>query len=424
MIKGNPKSLVALSFYKNYSAGFISNNQGTFYLGKLKENARHLIYRKENIKKASEFQCTVADETLLQYDSQELLKNDSNKNQITTNKVIRLYFETELDIYQAFDGSSRKVEEYITGLYHQVATLYLNEGINTALSEIRIWKLPDPYCADNTIELLNQFQNQYLDQNNTFNGDLAQLLTFRSAGGGRAAGFDGLCNTFPVFSMAISTNLSPNLPVFPAYSSSVEFVTHEFGHLLGSNHTHDCLWNGDNTAIDSCSGFTVGDCPLPGSPKEGGTIMSYCYNASVGIDFKLGFGSQPGNVIRDYVANASCLENTCSEDLIISETVIPGQTDEQKSSNTIVAINTILNGGSAIYSPRATLFLKPGFHTQRGSLLQVFIEGCSDRNTLQHYNDLGSTSFTPYVNTCNPNEFKKGSSNLSMLVYPLSLIHI
>ena len=35
--------------------------------------------------------------------------------------------------------------------------------------------------------------------------------------------------------------------------------------------------------------------------------MSYCYLQSVGINFNLGFGPQPGNLIRSNIASASCL---------------------------------------------------------------------------------------------------------------------
>ena len=84
-------------------------------------------------------------------------------------------------------------------------------------------------------------------------------------------------------------------------------VTHEMGHLIGSRHTHACVWNGNNTAIDGCEGQTEGSCSLPGYPSGGGTIMSYCHLQSVGINFNNGFGTQPGNVIRNTVANANCL---------------------------------------------------------------------------------------------------------------------
>jgi hypothetical protein len=85
-------------------------------------------------------------------------------------------------------------------------------------------------------------------------------------------------------------------------------VTHEIGHNLGSSHTHACVWNGNNTAIDGCgptAGYSEGcTAALP----VAGTIMSYCHLVSgVGIDFNLGFGPQPGDRIRSEVYNAPCL---------------------------------------------------------------------------------------------------------------------
>ena len=45
---------------------------------------------------------------------------------------------------------------------------------------------------------------------------------------------------------------------------------------MGSSHTHACVWNGDNTAIDGCAA-TEGSCARGGiPPSNGGTIMSYC----------------------------------------------------------------------------------------------------------------------------------------------------
>jgi hypothetical protein len=58
-------------------------------------------------------------------------------------------------------------------------------------------------------------------------------------------------------------------------------------------------------ALDGCYDEEwEGNCPQPGIPPEGGTIMSYCND----IDFSLGFGEQPGNLIRDKVSNATCLQ--------------------------------------------------------------------------------------------------------------------
>jgi hypothetical protein len=88
----------------------------------------------------------------------------------------------------------------------------------------------------------------------------------------------------------------------------VMVITHEMGHLMGSNHTHACVWNGNNTAIDGCAAVE-GDCARPGNPPTGGTIMSYCHLQGVGINFNKGFGPQPTAVILNKIANAgSCLD--------------------------------------------------------------------------------------------------------------------
>ncbi|SMD45869.1 Por secretion system C-terminal sorting domain-containing protein [Aquiflexum balticum DSM 16537] len=152
----------------------------------------------------------------------------------------------------------------------------------------------------------------------------------------------------------------------PSYSGSVFIMAHEFGHLFGSYHTHACAWNGDNTAIDGCQstedvGF--GFCSLPGIPPEGGTIMSYCTNQSVGVNFNLGFGPQPGNVIRSSVANAACLcecvnstisgpDYLCSTNTFTLQNVPVGSTVSWSVSPThLFSGSTSGNGTNASLSP-------------------------------------------------------------------------
>jgi hypothetical protein len=151
--------------------------------------------------------------------------------------------------------------------------------------------------------------NQFTAYRQGFNGDIAQLLSYKASGG--IAYVNTLCNGNPDYRMSFAS-IGSSFNTVPTYSWTVMVCTHEFGHLLGSNHTHACAWNGNNTAIDGCY-TTEGSCSQPPIPSNGGTIMSYCHLTSAGINFTQGFGTQPGNVIRNKVTNASCLQ-ACPDD--------------------------------------------------------------------------------------------------------------
>jgi hypothetical protein len=198
----------------------------------------------------------------------------------------------------------------MTGVFNQSAALYNNEGIPITISQIFVWTVPSPYNGGNSQTQLSQFQST----RTSFNGDVGHLVDLQNQGG-IAAGFNGLCNSNRSQSECYS-GIFPTFENVPTYSWTVYVFTHEMGHLFGSRHTHACVWNGNNTAIDGCgpqAGFSEG-CNGP-IPFDGGTIMSYCHLNSVGINFAKGFGPQPGNVIRSRFNTASCI-GTCNDHLV------------------------------------------------------------------------------------------------------------
>ncbi|MEL6924054.1 MAG: zinc-dependent metalloprotease, partial [Bacteroidota bacterium] len=218
---------------------------------------------------------------------------------------IRIYVESEYDLFQN-KGSEAAVVSFLTGAMNQNGALYANENIATSVSQIFVWTTnTDPYDANNSSGYLSDFQNF----RNDWDGDLAMLVNLRNIGG-VAAGFNGLCNNNRDNSMCYS-GINSTYQDWPSYSWTIDIIAHELGHLFGSRHTHACVWNGNGTAIDGCY-FTEGSCPDPGYP-DAGTVMSYCHlNGRPGKDLALGFGPQPGNVIRGRVASAGCLGTSCS----------------------------------------------------------------------------------------------------------------
>lgn len=320
VVKGSSQSIAAISIFDQRIMGMISLEDGNLILGEVEGNNashKHVLYNDRNLKSRSNFNCGTPDDPSLPYTKDQLFKNPATPASFGAGaSCVRIYVETDFNVFQN-RGSVANVNTFISGLFNQSAMLYQNEGIPMVLSQIFVWTSASPFNTTSSANYLASFQAI----RNVFNGDLGHLVGFYGFGG-IAAGFTGLCNANRDFDQCISGLNVPPYPNIPTYSWNVMVFTHEMGHLLGSRHTHACVWNGTGTAIDGCSGFTEGGCPLPPSPPGGGTIMSYCH-FTTGINFLLGFGPQPSTVIRNRVFAATCLNacanNTPAVDLYIKD---------------------------------------------------------------------------------------------------------
>jgi len=338
VISGDDKSLVAISVFDDEIMGFIAGEQiiGNLVLGRLENSDVHILYQDEEINHHFHFECSTPDSGEI-YTRDQL--NGPKEGSRSLTDCVRLYLEVDFDIYTGKGSSVIATTNYITGVFNQVSTLYANENLNTIVSEIVIWMQNSPYNGTTSLAMLNAFTAH----RQGFNGDLAQLLSYKASGG--VAYLDGLCRTNPDFSMSFSSIHSTYQNV-PTYSWTVEVCAHEFGHLFGSQHTHACAWNGNGTAIDGCYA-TEGGCPNPGLPQGGGTVMSYCHLTNVGINFANGFGTQPGNIMRSKVTNANCLQtcegggNECTDNEVILTIRVDNYPSEttwnlKNSSNVII----------------------------------------------------------------------------------------
>ncbi|MFK8161523.1 MAG: M12 family metallo-peptidase [Lewinella sp.] len=309
-VVGDEGSKVALSLLDGEMTATITYAGGErIALGKIQQQsdktaaASYIVFPDAQLAEQQEFDCGTAD-TGIPYTAKDLEYANYDK---TTVGCVDIYFEIDYDVF--FDkGSVTAAAQHLAANFNEVAILYDGIDVNLNISEIMVWDVISPYFGTSSSAMLTQFQSQ----RTSFNGDLAQLISYQASGG--IAVLDGLCHPFNAARMSFSS-IHPNFAAVPIYSWSTMVIAHELGHLLGSQHTHACVWNGNNTAIDGCAGLTEGLCGTPGIPVNGGTIMSYCHLRPQGINFDFGFGPQPSAVIANRVAAAQgCVQAVCDID--------------------------------------------------------------------------------------------------------------
>ena len=307
IVKGDNHSVAAFSFFDNDVVGVASTPElGNIVVGKVKNSADYVSYSDAKLTGLNPFICGVDE---LAENNKQKVSFDPNANKTAgkqlTQNCVRIYYEVCYTPYVNNGSSTTTTTNWLTAIHNNISTLYNNDDVKIALNEIYIWTTADPYTGNPNTNLASFRANRQ-----TFNGDLAHLVNQPTTTS--VAYINSLCTTNRhAYSGAAQTY--NNVPV---YSWTIQAMTHEMGHSLGSPHTHACAWNGNNTAIDGCgptAGFDEGCTgPLP-STTEKGTIMSYCHLVSgVGINFSNGFGAQPAALIRNTVESKPCLGTNCT----------------------------------------------------------------------------------------------------------------
>ena len=344
IISGDYTSVVSMSFSKEEIMGILSDARGNFVIGEIESSgrSRYVLYNDKDLIPAVSFGCGTNTSQVV---------NDYEQNQIQNNlpgiasvKCVNWFYETDYDVFVG-KGSLANVNSYMQGVFNQVATLYDNDGISITLQTLFVWTTTDPYTGPSTGDYLDQFGTY----RTSFAGDLATLIGYN--GGGGVAYVNQLCSSNTSLKMGYS-GINSSYNTVPTYSWTVEVITHEDGHLLGSRHTHDCVWNGNNTRIDGCgpqAGYNSGSCAAGPIPVDG-TIMSYCHLISAGINFALGFGPQPAALILNNVNNASCLVACSPCPVPAQPTTISGATAFCQATSLTYSITAVAGATSYIWT--------------------------------------------------------------------------
>jgi len=333
IVKNNPGSIAAVSFYEDEVRCIISDKDGNYVLGDYED--AHVLYADKDINKPFSFDCTTTDEYFGEGELENIntLTNTKLENFINV-KPIEVNIECDYNMYLTFGSNKNKVKEYVTALFNESAILFANENIKIHLSEIFIWDTPDPYeSIPGVSEMLTDFR---INRAGEYAGKVGVLLTDRRNLEGTAFAYTGgLCTTSWSFAAVRIFNTDYVAPV-SSYSWDVYTFTHELGHLFGSHHTHTCVWGpGQNMALDNCNPEgTEGGCAEGPTPVNGGTMMSYCVYEEPYINFKKGFGEEPGARIRLYVDQRKCIDDTTLCTIPYNQSVF----DENPWLNDVISI--------------------------------------------------------------------------------------
>lgn len=310
VLKGKPKSIVSLSVTGSGLRMTISNGKDNFEINQI-ENDLYAAYRISDSKHKQETGCS----TDKSFGSKKKGLHINKDSGTRAGDCIEVYIECDFDSYLTNGASIQNTEDWALAIMNEVAILYDNAGIPMVVSDILVYDQGDPYLAGSDAGEMLGLMGSVIGNN--YNGRLAHVFSTRSVGGG-VAYVNVLCQTNNGGSygpFAVSGSMNGSTIPFPIFSWNVMVVAHELGHNVGSLHTHDCEWNGNDTQIDDCGNEATDQgagnpCYDENNPilPTAGSIMSYCHLiGSIGIDFNIGFHPQVADLLFSRYTSAPCV---------------------------------------------------------------------------------------------------------------------
>ena len=330
-ISGKNKISGSISIYKGIIIGVIKKDGKVYEIVHIESNLYALVDMSDTISDFN-FNCYTKTSDNLTQDIDLTNLAERSENQLCLNMAIEIDFFT----YGDFNYSCEDAVEWALAILTGVSEIYSTElNVIVQASYIHVWETPGPYndLSNDMYEYLNEFEDtwQWPSQFIQVERDIAHLFTRKSVGGG-LANLDELCSNQWGYAVTggLGTTINYNYlsqPFSNFYSWHFMVVSHELGHNIGANHTHDCVWNADASynfaggAIDNCNMYSSlfdPDDSCYGNPDglflnsnyEYGTIMSYCHVTSL-ADLYFEFHPIVKSQVLIPKLNNSCLNSNC-----------------------------------------------------------------------------------------------------------------
>lgn len=271
-----------------------------------------------------------------------LAPDETQLNATRMNFTVAIDCDQEI-VVNKFSGNVTAATAYIMTLLGTVNLIYERDLEATLVyNYINLWTVTDPYTSVNTSSQLTEFRTYWVNNMaSTVNVQMKHLISGRSLGGGIAY-LDAVCSNSYAVSAIDAAYTYPTTTT----TWDVVVVSHEFGHNLGSPHTHSCTWQAEGRwtgTLDSCVA-AEGGCATYSNrvPPDKGTIMSYCHlTGGTANGVRLDFHPVGVSRMRSVMASCGAIQG-------LGGTVAPPRNPVATNIATGVRLSWISGGGSGI----------------------------------------------------------------------------
>lgn len=227
-------------------------------------------------------------------------------------RLLRIDVECDNEYLTDHKEDTTKAINYALADVAAVSDIYIRDlSASVQIQKLRVWTKEDPFEYTTPVQFPTFAISEMLQALDIFapenlpNDTRAACILFSGLNAiGGLAHLQTLCPSQGTdWSHCVCG--TDNTYTFPqdGFVWDVNVVAHEFGHLVGSVHTHSCDWN---PPIDSCYEAEDGNCFGATVPVKG-TIMSYCHLTPKGSELKFHTRNIP--IMKQFISSAGCGAN-------------------------------------------------------------------------------------------------------------------